>query len=96
MLRAVHSKFKLPLRSAFARAINTPQQAGAMTTGTPQQEDQQQQQQQQQDCAAGTSPFYSLSAKTIKDTELPFSELKGKVVLLVNTASKCGFTPQVR
>lgn len=86
MLRAVQRKFQLPLRSAFAPAISTQQQAGTMTTDTPQQQDEQQQ----------TSPFYSLSAKTIKDTELPFSELKGKVVLLVNTASKCGFTPQVR
>ncbi|KAJ9067902.1 Glutathione peroxidase 2 [Entomophthora muscae] len=38
--------------------------------------------------------FYDLSAKTNKGETLDFSTLKGKVVLIVNTASKCGFTPQ--
>ncbi|KAJ9060369.1 Glutathione peroxidase 2 [Entomophthora muscae] len=37
--------------------------------------------------------FYDLSAKTNKGETLDFSTLKGKVVLIVNTASKCGFTP---
>ena len=34
---------------------------------------------------------------TVKDTygdEVPLSDFKGKVLLIVNTASKCGFTPQ--
>lgn len=38
--------------------------------------------------------FYSLSAKSLQGNEISMEEFKGKAVLVVNTASKCGFTPQ--
>jgi glutathione peroxidase len=40
--------------------------------------------------------FYDFSAQTNGGKKLDFSEFRGKAVLVVNTASKCGFTPQYR
>lgn len=38
--------------------------------------------------------FYDFKVKAINGEEFDFSTLKGKKVMIVNTASKCGFTPQ--
>lgn len=38
--------------------------------------------------------FYDFNAKDINGKEIKMDDFKGKVVLIVNTASKCGFTPQ--
>lgn len=40
--------------------------------------------------------FYSLKTTAPGNKPYEFEQLKGKVVLIVNTASKCGFTPQYK
>lgn len=40
------------------------------------------------------SEFYDFSANSLQGQETDFSAYRGKVVLVVNTASKCGFTYQ--
>ncbi|OCA90855.1 glutathione peroxidase [Bacillus sp. FJAT-27225] len=37
---------------------------------------------------------YEFKARTIKGKEVSLHDYEGKVLLIVNTASKCGFTPQ--
>lgn len=43
-----------------------------------------------------TSPWFSLSAKQSDGSALPLESLRGRVVLVVNVASRCGFTPQYK
>ena len=38
--------------------------------------------------------IYDFKALTTNGKELDFDQFRGKVLLIVNTASKCGFTPQ--
>jgi glutathione peroxidase len=43
-----------------------------------------------------TKTFYDFKMKTLYGDDFDFSQLKGKKVLVVNTASKCGLTPQYK
>lgn len=40
--------------------------------------------------------FYDFEVTTLRGEEETLSKYKGKVLLVVNTASKCGFTPQYK
>ncbi len=43
-----------------------------------------------------TENFYQFNAKSLQGKDISMKNYEGKVVLIVNTASKCGFTPQYK
>jgi glutathione peroxidase len=46
--------------------------------------------------AGFSQSFYDFKVKSLDGSEFDFASLKGKKVMVVNTASKCGFTPQYK
>ena len=42
-----------------------------------------------------TTPIYDFPVRTLNGSDTDLSEHRGKVLLIVNTASECGFTPQL-
>ena len=44
----------------------------------------------------GVKTIYDYTVKNIKEEPFNLADLKGKVVLIVNVASQCGFTPQYK
>ena len=43
---------------------------------------------------SATKSFYDFKVESLEGGTIDFSKFKGKKILIVNTASKCGYTPQ--
>jgi glutathione peroxidase len=48
------------------------------------------------EATAASGTVYDYTVKTIDGKDVKLSKYKGKKILIVNTASKCGFTPQYK
>jgi len=48
------------------------------------------------DKQAAKNPFYKFIIQDLNGNSVSFNEFKGKIVLIVNVASKCGYTPQYK
>ncbi len=46
--------------------------------------------------SSNSKSLHEFKAKTLEGKEFNFADLKGKKVLIVNTASECGYTPQYK
>ena len=46
--------------------------------------------------ALSQKSFYDFTVETIDGQQFSFADLRGKKVMIVNTASKCGHTPQYK
>ena len=46
--------------------------------------------------SASAQSIYDFTVKAQDGSTIPLSEYKGKVLLIVNTATECGFTPQYK
>ena len=46
--------------------------------------------------AAAPGTVYDFTLKSIDGKDVKLSKYKGKKILIVNTASKCGYTPQYK
>jgi glutathione peroxidase len=45
---------------------------------------------------SGSKNLHQFKVKTLEGSDYNFADLKGKKVLIVNTASECGYTPQYK
>ena len=46
--------------------------------------------------SAETNPLYSFQLESIKGNKISLSSFKGRVLLIVNIATQCGYTPQLK